>query len=252
VKKSGMPREGEVVICRVSSVNPNSVFARIEEYDKEGMIHVSEVASRWVRDIREFVRENQMVVCRVTRIDGDHISLSIKRVSREEAASRLNEYKREKKSEKLLELTAKEMGMKLDKAYDEIGNDLIETFGSLTKAFDMAAKGAEVLLKHGVKKDWAKALAEVAAKSKTAKGYETKAMLELVSYRPDGVDAIKAALSKLPKDVEVKYISAPRYLLVKKGTDRRLMEAELEKAAASVVEELKRSSGSGSFKIVSE
>ena len=252
MKKSGMPREGEVVICRVSSINPNSVFARIEQYDKEGMIHVSEVASRWVRDIREFVRENQMVVCRVTRIDGDHISLSLKRVSREEAASRLNEFKREKKSEKLLELAAKEMGMKLDKAYDDIGNDLVETFGSLTKAFDIASKGAEMLLKHGINKEWANALAGVAAKSKTAKDYELKVMMELVSYKPDGVDVVKGVLSKLPGGVEVKYISAPKYLLIKKGADRKAMEAELLKAAGSVVEDVRKSGGHGSFRIINE
>jgi translation initiation factor 2 alpha subunit (eIF-2alpha) len=44
MKKTGMPRPGEVVVCRIKSINPNSVFARLEEYDKEGMIHVSEVA----------------------------------------------------------------------------------------------------------------------------------------------------------------------------------------------------------------
>jgi len=252
MKKQGMPREGEVVICRVTSVNPNSVFARIEEYDKEGMIHVSEVASRWVRDIREFVRENQMIICRVTRVDGAHISLSIKRVSREEAASRLNEYKREKKSEKLLELAAKEMGMNLDKAYDDIGNDLIETFGSLTKAFDIAAKNPEMLAKRGVKGDWAKVIAEVAAKNKTEKGYELKIMLEIVSYKPDGVDAIKGALSNLPEGIEAKYISAPHYMLVKKGADRKAMEAELVKAANAVIDEIKKSDGQGTFRIIDE
>jgi len=252
MKKQGMPREGEVVICRVTSVNPNSVFARIEEYDKEGMIHVSEVASRWVRDIREFVRENQMIICRVTRVDGAHISLSIKRVSREEAASRLNEYKREKKSEKLLELAAKEMGMNLDKAYDDIGNDLIETFGSLTKAFDIAAKNPEMLAKRGVKGDWAKVIAEVAAKNKTEKGYELKIMLEIVSYKPDGVDAVKGALSNLPEGIKAKYISAPHYMLVKKGADRKVMEAELVKAANAVIDEIKKSDGQGAFRIIDE
>ncbi len=252
MKRQGVPREGEVVICRVSSVNPNSVFARIEEYDKEGMIHVSEVASRWVRDIREFVRENQMIVCRVTRVEGGHISLSIKRVSREEAASRLNEFKREKKSEKILELIGKETGVKLEQAYEGIGNDLIEAFGSLTKALDVAAKNPEMLLRHGIKKEWIKAVSDVLAKTKTEKFYEIKAVMEIVSYKPEGVDAIKNVLSKLPAGIEVKYISAPKYMLIKKGADRKQMEAELTGAASMVVEELKKNDGSGSFNILSD
>ena len=252
MKKQGMPHEGEIVICRVSAVNPNSVFAVIDGYDKEGMIHVSEVASRWVRDIREFVRESQMIVCRVTRVDGNHISLSIKRVSREESASRLNEYKREKKSEKMLELIGKGKGIKLDQTYDEIGNDLIERFGSLTKAFDIATKNPEMLLKHGVDQAWAKTIAEVMAKAKTEKDYEIKAMMEIISYKPDGADAIKKALSKLPSGIEVKYISAPRYMLIKKGSDRKQMEIELTRTANAIVEELRKSDGIGSFKIVSD
>ncbi len=252
MKRQGVPREGEVVICRVTSINPNSVFARIEEYDKEGMIHVSEVASRWVRDIREFVRDNQMIVCRVMRVEGSHISLSIKRVSREDAASRLNEFKREKKSEKMLELIGKEMDMKLEQAYKDIGNELIEAFGSLTKAFDVAAKNPEMLVRHGIRKEWAKAISDVLARTRTEKGYEIKAMVELVSYRPDGVDAVKRLLSKLPAGIEARYISAPKYMLIKKGADRRQMEAELMKAASALVEELKKNDGNGNIKILSD
>lgn len=252
MKKSGMPQPGEIVICRISSVNPNSVFAHIQQYDKEGMIHVSEVASRWVRDIREFVRENQLVVCRVMRVEGDHISLSLKRVSREESASRLNEFKRERKSEKLLELAAKQMGVKLEQAYEDAGNDLIEKFGSLTKAFDIVAKNPNMLIKHGIKKDWADALTEVVKKSKIEKSYEVKALLELVCYKPDGVSVIKGILSKIPESFEVKYISAPKYMLVRKGCDRRLMESEMAKTAESVVEALEKSDGCGSFRILSE
>lgn len=252
MKKSGMPQPGEIVICRITSVNPNSVFARIQEYDKEGMIHVSEVASRWVRDIREFVRENQFVVCRVLKVEGNHISLSLKRVSREESASRLNEFKREKKSEKLLELAAKQIGVTLEKAYEEAGNELAEKFGSLTKAFDVAAKNPDMLLKHGTKKNWADVLVEIVKKSKVEKKYEVKALLEMTCYKPDGVSVIKNILSQLPEGFDVKYISAPRYLLVRRGGNRKLMESELSAAAASLIESLEKSDGQGSFKIMSD
>jgi translation initiation factor 2 subunit 1 len=247
-----VPREGELVICKVTSINPNSVFARLESYDREGMIHVSEVAGRWVRDIREFVRQGQVVVCRVIRIEGDHISLSLKRVSNAERSSRINEFKREKKSEKLLELAAKQMGMKLDEAYEKAGNDLIENFGSLTKGFEFAEKGAETLTKRGIDAKWAAVLSDVAVKSRGEKSYELKAELTLTSYRPDGVEAIKGLLSNVPEGYEVRYISAPKYVVSVKGSDRKAMEAGLTKIASSLAEGARKADGSGSFKILSD
>ena len=229
-----------------------SVFAHIEGYDKEGMVHVSEVAGRWVRDIREFVKENQVIVCRVMRVEGNHISLSIKRVSREEGKSRLNEFKREKKSEKMLEFAAKQAGIKLDKAYDEVGYELIDKFGSLTKAFDIADKNTEMLLKQGVKKEWAKLLTDIAEKTRGEKSYELKAELTLTSYRPDGADAIKAALAKLPAGYEAHYISAPKYIISVKGNDRKAMEAGLTKTAAAIVDGIKKNDGAASFKVLNE
>jgi translation initiation factor 2 subunit 1 len=252
MKKKGMPREGEVVICRITSLNPNSAFAVMEEYGKEGMIHVSEVASRWVRDIREFVRENQLVVCRVMKIEGDHVSLSIKRVSKEEASSRLNEFKRENKSEKFLEVVAKQKGATLEKAYEEAGGDLVESFGSLTKAFDVASKNPEMLAKRGIRKDWAEAICDALAKSKAEKSYEVKAVLEIVCYKPNGAEVIKEILSKVPKGCEVRYISAPKYMITKKGSDRKEIEIELSRLSASLIEAIRKSDGHGKFSIVQD
>ena len=43
VKRNNMPQMGEFVICKITRINPNSAFAILEEYDKEGMVHISEV-----------------------------------------------------------------------------------------------------------------------------------------------------------------------------------------------------------------
>ena len=102
MKKKGSPSRGELVICRIRKIYPNSVTAELTEYGMTGMIHVSEVASRWVRNIREFLKENQYVICRVIGVDGESIQLSAKRVRYEEKTARMNEFKRERKAEKLL------------------------------------------------------------------------------------------------------------------------------------------------------
>ena len=69
-KKGEWPERREVVIGTVTRVNPYSVFISLEEYgNKEGMVHISEVAGKWVRDIRDFVKVGKKVVALVMNVD---------------------------------------------------------------------------------------------------------------------------------------------------------------------------------------
>ena len=120
MKKSGLPLRHELVVCKILKLYPNSAFAELIEYKNTGMIHISEVATRWVKDMRTYLKVNQYVVCKVLRIEGDIIQLSIKRVHREQASSKLNEFKRERKTEKLLELAGKKLKLKNTKEGAEI------------------------------------------------------------------------------------------------------------------------------------
>lgn len=251
MKKKGMPENGELVICRITKIHPNSAFAELTEYGKTGMIHVSEVARRWVRNIREFLKENQYVVCRVMRIEGDHIYLSVKRVAKEQANSKLNEFKREKKAEKMFELAGKDLGKSLEESYEEIGYKLQDSFGSLIKVFEVALNNPELLKSKGIPKNWADALINIAKKSYVEKEYEVKAKLKLVCYEPDGIKVIKKVLMKARENnLEVKYISTPTYMLVGKGKNHKELEARIEKTAEEIVKCIRQNNGEGSFDMV--
>jgi translation initiation factor 2 subunit 1 len=251
MRKTGCPSRDELVVCRITKIYPNSAFAELVEYGKSGMIHVSEVASRWVRDIREFLKENQYVVCKVMRIEGDNIHLSVKRVQREQANSKLNEFKRERKAEKLLELAGKELGKDLEESYRIVGNSLWEEFGSLSKAFEIARKDPELMKSKGIPGEWVDALSKIAQKSFVEKSFTMKIRLKLASYSPDGIDIIKKALQNaLDAGFEVKYISAPEYLMVGNGKDAKKLEASLEKTAQDIMKEIKQGGGEGSFEAV--
>jgi len=254
MKKNYNPREGELVVCRITRINPNSAFAELVEYDRIGMIHVSEVAARWVRDIREFIKENQFVVCRVIRVEGDHVSLSIKRVRQEDASSRINEFKRENKAEKLLEMAAKPMKKTLEQAYQEVGFGLQEEFGSLSKAFEVAWKNPELFKAKGVPQAWLGPITEIAKKAYSEKTYELKAELSLMCYAPNGIEVIKSALEAAAKEdgVEVKYISTPKYMLVARGKNYKEIEAKISHAAESITMEINRCKGDCTFKVVEE
>ncbi|MBN2330704.1 MAG: S1 RNA-binding domain-containing protein [Candidatus Aenigmarchaeota archaeon] len=248
MRNPGFPERGELVVCEISKINPNSAFANLLEYDRSGMIHVSEVAKRWVRNIREFVKQNQLVVCKVIRVDDSYISLSIKRVNKNQADRRLQEYKREKNAEKFLEIVGKQLGLDLDKTYDAVGNQLLEQFGSMHRTFEIALKNPELLTEKGIDKKWAAALIDIAKKNFVQKTYEVKAELTLTCHAPGGIDMIKGTLQTVAgKGLQVRYISAPKYNVVGRGENIREVKELVEGACEEAVRSIEGAGGEGSF-----
>ena len=71
LRKQGFPEESEIVLCTVTSVRYNSVFVSLNEYNHSGMIHISEVSPGRIRNIRDYVKEDKVVICKVLRINKD-------------------------------------------------------------------------------------------------------------------------------------------------------------------------------------
>lgn len=247
MKRKGMPERDELVVCKIVTINPNSVFAELLEYDATGMIHVSEVAKRWVRSVREFVKENQYVVCRVMGVEGNDLSLSIKRVYPKDGERQLNRYKRELKAEKIIEFAAKTIGKTSEEAMQAVGESLLENFGSLYKALDIAVKDP-VLLKGKIPQEWYDVIVDVAKKRAVEKTYEVHAELVLTSYEPDGVEKVKSVLKNLGEGLSVNYISAPKYMLSAKGKNYKEVRKIVEDAAEKITKSLK--GGEASYTII--
>ena len=58
-KKSDLPEEGEILLCTVTNIQYSSVFVKMDENDKSGMIHISEIAAGRIRNIRDYVKEGK-------------------------------------------------------------------------------------------------------------------------------------------------------------------------------------------------
>ena len=70
---------GEIVEGKITAVKDYGVFVDLGE-GKSGMVHISEIAQSYVSDIREFVKEGDLVKLKIMNIaDDGKISLSIKR-----------------------------------------------------------------------------------------------------------------------------------------------------------------------------
>jgi len=252
-RASKFPSPGEIVIGKVVRVNPFSALVKLDEYPGvEGMIHISEVARKWVRDIREFVKVGQKVVVKVLKVEEEkgHVALSLKRVSKKEADAKLKEIKREQRAEKMLDMSARELGLNLDKAYEEVGFKLQEEFGEMWKGFQNALtpEGRALLKKKGIPERWIKAMASIAEKSIEVKEVEIKGSLELSCPAPNGVEIIKAVLTELQKKgIDVRYVSAPKYLISLKTKDAKKGEKILREAAEKAVNKIMAEGGEGKF-----
>ena len=245
----GLPKRNELVVCRIRKINPHSAIAYMIEYERTGLIHVSEVASRWVRDIREFIKENQYVVCRVMHADNEHVSLSLKRVHREDTARKLNEFKRERRSGKLLEMCGNLLKKSPEETRKEIIPVLVEEFGSLTKTFEMALKNPDIFKTKDIPKKWTDAIIDIAKKNYAEKMFSVKGELRLTTYEPDGADVIKNALLKAKRQgLEVRYISPPRYVVIGTGKNYKEVENKVKTIGENIAKDFEKH-GEASFEL---
>jgi len=241
-----LPKCGDFVICKITKVNPNSAFAFMEEYGIEGMIHVSEVANGWVRDIKKYLKEGQIVVARVVRINGNHISLSIKRVDKNQKRNKLKSYKNEKKAEKMLEIVAKQM--RQTKNMGKIKDKIKDNFGSLYSCFESSIKNDE-LLKNIFDDKWIRVIKEVAKKNIQEREIEFKAKLKLKSYGPNGIEIIKKTL-KQSAGLNITYLSAPEYLVKFKTKESKKGEREFNKKLLEITDAAKKNNCFESIEIL--
>ncbi|MHB8605022.1 MAG: translation initiation factor IF-2 subunit alpha [Thermoplasmatota archaeon] len=257
VKNKKFPEEGELVVGTVKEVKGFGAFVTLDEYPgKEGFIHIAEVAAGWVKYVRDHVRENQKVVCKVTAVDTTkgHVDLSLKRVNDHQRRETIAQWKNEQKADKLLEILGQRLGKTVEQLLEEFALKLVETYGSLYTAFENAAIGdLDVLEKDGFKGEWVKAFVELAKENIQIPFVHIEGFVELQSFNANGVDDIRAALAKAVESeyedvtVEVQYVGAPRYRVKVKAPDYKVAEEEFKGAAERAIKVIEKKGGVGSF-----
>lgn len=249
------PEEGELVVCTVSNVKNFGAFVTLEEYgDKEGFIHIAEVARGWIKYIRDYIRESQKVVCKVQKVDPSkgHIDLSLKAVNEHQRREKIQEWKNAQKAEKLLELVADRLNKDVDWTYTTFVGDLVEAFGSLYTAFEEAAIDGEALEREGLQGDWVEGFVAVAQENIVPPVVTINGYLELACPTPDGVVHLRDVLTSLQKEedgtlVQVQYIGAPRYRVVVTAPDYKTAEDALQAAADRALRGIEARGGEGAF-----
>jgi len=250
-KKSGLPEQGEIVICTVSKILYHSVFAKLDEYKHgDGMIHISEISPGRIRNIRDYVKEGKKIVCKVLKVDQEkgQIDLSIRRVNTMQRINKSDDYKQEEKAEKLLDFIGKQLKKDLKTMYEEAGFKLIETYGSLYDAFQRFVLDDEEIKELKLDKELEKLLLKTIQEKIKAPEVEVKGVLTLSCETSDGVEVIKNILLKAQKgDIKITYLGAPKYKISVKASDYKTAEGIIKNAQEEILKNITKSNGFGEF-----
>jgi translation initiation factor 2 subunit 1 len=255
-RKPEWPEVGDLVIATIETVTDYGAYAKLDEYEKRGLLHVSEISSSWIRNIRDFVREGQKVVLKVLRVDLEkgHIDLSLRRVTKRERIEKILSWKKERKAEALLRGVTEKVGLTNEEVYERAGKIIEDKYG-LYEGFEKAAiEGPEALTEIGVEEGLAKAFVQVAQERIHVKMVKVRGVLEIRCMKPNGVKIIKEAFNKAKseklKDANVKFyvIAAPKYSVEASAENYKRAEDVLQKVAQDVVSNITKAGGQGTFR----
>ena len=251
----GFPENGDLVVCTVKNVKNFGAFVTLDEYDdKEGFVHVRDIASGWVKYIRDFVREGQKIVCKVLGVDSTkgHIDLSLKSVNEHQKREKIQQWKNEKKAEKLVEIIAERMSISVDDAYDMFGNKLLEEYETLYGAFESVVTYPEEFLEE-FSGEWTDTFMEVAKENVAPPTVQIDGILEMTSSAPDGMERVKNALLKGLEAadgdaVEITCVGCPKYRVVVTAGEYKEAEETMRRVSEAAVKDLMSNGGTAVLK----
>jgi translation initiation factor 2 subunit 1 len=256
-EKAEWPEPGDLVLASVRRITDYGAYVTLDEYGKEGLLHVSEVSSGWVRNIRDFVREGQKTVLKVLRVDTEkeHVDLSLRRVSKRERREKLLSWKRERKAESLLRSVSDKLKMPPEQVHAQTWTLLEEKFGGIYEGLEKAAReGSTPLTEAGIPQELATTMAEVAKEKIKLPLVKIKGKLELQCMKPNGVMHIRDALLKALKvdkpegaKIQVYAVAAPKYAIEVEAEDYKEAERILQEVSETALKTITKAGGTGSF-----
>jgi len=198
---------GDVVMCVVERIVGTTVFVKIDG-NGEGNIILSEIAPGRIRNLRDYVVPKKIIICKIIRLSGDRIDLSLRRVTPKEQKEIKERYKQEKSYKSILKTI---LG---DKAESIMG--LIEKEKPAYIFLEEAKENPDSLEKF-VGNENSKKILDILNNQKQ-KNFSIKKEFSLTIKKPNGLELIKEILGK-NKSLEIRYISAGRYSIKTENSD---------------------------------
>jgi len=240
-----LPDEGEIIIATVREVTGHGVYVTLDEYNNmTGFLHVSEIATGWIRNIERYVRPKQKAVLKVIRVNKvrGEVDTSLKQVSGEERKSKLIEVKKNDKAATFLDFVKSKLKLS-DEQIQEIEDSLLQKYDYVYDAFEaVSRKGQDAIQNIDLSPEIKKAIEE-ASKRIPIPMVEISGIMEITLKKPEGIEIIKNTLAgaegtKGGATSTITYVGAPRYRVVIKAENFKIAEKHMnniiEKTRANI------------------
>lgn len=215
-------KEGDLVLCIVDKIIKTTVFVKIDG-NGEGTIVTSEIASGRIRNLRDYVVPSKKIVCKVIRIEGNNIDLSLRRVTGKETKEVMEAHERERNALSIIRSVVKEKA-------EEVAEN-IKKQGSVYDFLQNCKINPEKLGEF-LKKDDAEKICKILQEKKDKK-VEVKKEFKLSSKKPDGIKIIKEILSSC-KICDITYLAAGKYSIKIIAKDYKEANAEMNKSLIEI------------------
>lgn len=220
--------ERQIVLCTVEKIIGTTVFVKIEN-NGEGTITTSEIAPGRIRNLRDYVIPGKKIVCKIIKLDGNKIHLSLRRVKQNEKKELLDKISKEKSYIAILKTILAENA---EKTIELITKDF-----PLIDFFEKLNEKPKLLEKYVDKKSADKILKILETKKEKLK--ELKQTFNLSNKSSEGIKIVKNILEESSKNskCDIRYIAAGKYLLSLKGQDFK----EIKSAINKIIENIEKS-----------
>ena len=220
--------DGDIVLCTVDRIVGTTVFVRIEG-NGEGSIVFSEVAPGRIRNIRDYVFPKKMIVCKVLRVSGNHVDLSLRRVTLKEQKELKEKYKQEKSFVSILKsVIGEEAENILEKISEKGVYDFLQEIKENSEELDAL-----------IGQQSSKKVLEILNEQKQKKQI-IKKEITLKSSEPNGIEIIKSILGKID-GAEIRYLAAGKYSLRREDEDIKQADQKLREILDAIEKEAKKS-----------
>jgi translation initiation factor 2 subunit 1 len=247
-----MPEQGEIVLATITKVMDHGAYVTLDEYDDvQGFLHISEIASGWIRSVSRFIKDGEKKVLLVKKINnkrGD-IDLSLKQISKDQKKQKLKEVKKYEKGKTLLQ-SVQEKAKLSDNEIEKLEDDIYLKFDSVYDAFiEIGRNGIDSIKELKIAKKTATIIEEICSKIKLP-SVEIRGIMEITNNDSNGIDIIKKILlSELKKEstIDITYLGAPKYRLSITSEDFKSAEKLMKPIISEIQNNIEKKKGSFKF-----
>lgn len=221
---------GDIVLCTVDRIMGTVVFVKIDG-NGEGSIIMSEIAPGRIRNLRDYVVPKKRIACKVLRISGDRIDLSLRRVTQKEQKEIIEQEHQEKSSKSILKMVLGET------LAEEKMSQILKKEPSLHE-FLSQSKEHPKKLDEFFNEEHSKKILEI-LKAQKQKKAEIKKEILLTSNAEDGIIKIKKTLSG-KGNAKIKYISGGKYSIQIEDTNLKKADNSLRQILQEIEKRAKQ------------